>query len=92
MSDLLETRWQISDQAVAHSVAGKIVILNLGNGTYVGLDPIGARLWEALAAGALPSSICGSLLETYDVQPDRLADDLRALLAELARNNLVKLV
>lgn len=90
VSDLLETRWRISDQAIANSVADETVILHLGNGTYFGLDPIGARLWDTLSAGELPASICGSLLETYDVEPEQLADDLRALLTELASNNLVE--
>lgn len=90
MSDLLETRWRISDQAIANAVADETVILHLGNGTYFGLDPIGARLWDALAAGDLPASICESLLETYDVEPAQLADDLRTLLGELASNDLVE--
>lgn len=90
LSDLLETRWRISDQAIANAVADETVILHLGNGTYFGLDVIGARLWDALAAGELPSSVCESLLETYDVAPQQLADDLRALLGELASNDLVE--
>ncbi len=66
------------------------MILHLGNGTYFGLDAIGARLWDALKAGEPPISICDSLLETYDVEPDRLAADLRALLEELVSNDLVE--
>lgn len=89
MSDLLEARWRISDQAIANAVADETVILHLGNGTYFGLDPIGARLWDALQSGEPPISICESVLETYDVEPDQLAIDLRALLDELVSNDLV---
>jgi hypothetical protein len=90
VSDTLEARWRISDQAIANAVADETVILHLGNGTYFGLDPIGARLWDALKAGEPPISICDALLETYDVEPDRLAEDLRALLEELVSNDLVE--
>lgn len=90
MSDLLEARWRISDQAIANAVADETVILHLGNGTYFGLDPIGARLWDALQAGETPASICESLLDTYDVEPEQLANDLRALLDELVSNDLVE--
>jgi len=67
------------------------VILHLGNGTYYGLDPIGAKLWEALQEGELPAAICPALLETYDVAPERLEADLRDLLGELAANDLIEL-
>ena len=80
VSDTLEARWRISDQAIANAVADETVILHLGNGTYFGLDPIGARLWEALKAGNPPSSICEAVLEAHDVEPDQLNADLRALL------------
>jgi len=90
VSDTLEARWRISDQAIANAVADETVILHLGNGTYYGLDPIGARLWDALTAGEPPISICESLLETYDVEPEQLANDLRALLDDLAGNDLVE--
>ena len=89
MSDLLHTRWRVSDQAIANAVADETVILHLGNGTYYGLDPIGARVWETIQAGEVPGSICEELLAIYDVAPERLAEDLRALLADLAANELI---
>jgi hypothetical protein len=90
VSDLLHSQWRISDQAIANAVADETVILHLGNGTYYGLDPIGAKLWEALEAGERPAAICAGLLETYDVAPDRLEADLRELLGDLAANNLIE--
>lgn len=90
MSDSLQSRWRITDQAIANAVADETVILHLGNGTYYGLDPIGARLWEALQAGERPAAICPALLETYDVAPERLEADLRELLGDLAANELIE--
>lgn len=90
MADLLQSRWRISDQAIANAVADETVILHLGNGTYYGLDPIGAQLWEALQSGEPPASICPRLLEAYDVEPAQLEDDLRALIGELAANELIE--
>lgn len=90
MSDSLQARWRITDQAIANAVADETVILHLGNGTYYGLDAIGARLWEALQAGERPAAICPALLETYDVAPERLEADLRELLGDLAANELIE--
>jgi hypothetical protein len=90
VADVLQSHWRISDQAIANAVADETVILHLGNGTYYGLDPIGAQLWEALQSGAVPASICARLLETYDVEQAQLEDDLRALLGDLAANDLIE--
>lgn len=90
MSDSLQTQWRISDQAIANAVADETVILHLGNGTYYGLDPIGAKLWQALAAGERPGAICPALLETYDVTAERLEADLRELLGDLVANDLIE--
>ncbi|WP_162291002.1 PqqD family protein [Erythrobacter colymbi] len=90
MSDLLESRWRISDQAIANAVADETVILHLGNGTYYGLDPIGARLWDALQAGETPASICPAVLDAYDVEEAQLQADLRDLLGDLVANDLIE--
>lgn len=89
MPDTLSTSWQISDQAIANAVADETVILHLGNGTYYGLDAIGARLWGALKAGEPPVSLCESLLAEYEVDQATLEADLRTLLAEMAANDLI---
>lgn len=90
MTDILKCHWRISQQAIANAVGDETVILHLGNGTYFGLDPIGARLWDALKAGDPPVSICDAVLQEYDVDPQTLEADLRALLHELASNDLVE--
>lgn len=89
MSDTLSASWRISDQAIANAVADETVILHLGNGTYFGLDSVGARLWDAIKAGLPPVSVCDNLLEEYEVDQATLQADLRALLAELADNDLI---
>lgn len=89
MSDTLLSRWRTSDQAIANAVADETVILHLGSGTYFGLDPIGAKLWEALKHGAAPDSICEELLAEYEVDRPTLENDLRELLEELAANDLI---
>jgi Coenzyme PQQ synthesis protein D (PqqD) len=89
VSDSLLIRWRTSDQAIANAVADETVILHLGSGTYFGLDPIGARLWAAVKNGAIPASLCDELIAEYDVEQATLEQDLRALIDELAANELI---
>ncbi|MFN3990814.1 MAG: PqqD family protein [Erythrobacter sp.] len=89
MSDLIATRWRISDQAIANAVADETVILHLGSGTYFGLDAIGARLWDAIVAGTPVSDVVEAVLATYDVDRATVERDMRELLASLAENDLI---
>lgn len=89
MTDILNTRWIISDQAIANSVGDEMVVLHLENGTYFGLDPVGALLWEGLKAGDLPSHVCDRVLERFEVDRDTVESDLREFLGELAGIELI---
>lgn len=92
MTELLSSRWQVSDDAVANPVGGETVILHLGNGQYFGLDAIGTWLWEGLKAGKLPSEVCDEILAAYDVERAEVERDLGQFLAELVEHDLVEQV
>lgn len=89
MTDPISTSWCLSDQAIANSVADETVILHLGNGTYFGLDPIGARLWSSLGAGHSLDGFFEEVLAEYDVDRATLEQDIAALLRQLAENDLI---
>lgn len=89
MTDILNARWTISDQAIANSVGDEMVVLHLANGTYFGLDPIGALLWEGLQNGALASTVCDQILERYEIDRETAEDDLRQFLNELVNSDLI---
>lgn len=89
MTDVLSARWKISDQAIANNVGDEIVVLHLANGTYYGLDPVGAVLWETLVQDGLPSEACETILARFDVERSTVEDDLRQFLGALAENGLV---
>lgn len=89
MTDILNVRWQISDQAIANMVGDEMVVLHLANGTYFGLDPVGALLWETLAGGELPAKACEMILDRYEVDRETVEHDLRQFLGELAQGDLI---
>lgn len=89
MTDILNARWLISDQAVANSVGEEMVVLHLGNGTYFGLDPVGSLLWETLAKGELPSAACDLILDRYEIDRETVENDLRRFMEELAQGDLI---
>ena len=59
----------ISPEAVARKMGEETVILDLKKGTYYGLDPVGARIWELMSEINGLASICVALLDEYNVPP-----------------------
>jgi len=74
---------------MARQVGDETVILDLSSGLYFGLDPVGSRMWELIGSGLAFAAICDTLLGEYDVQKDRLVEDLRRLVDELTQRGLL---
>ena len=66
------------------------VILNLKNGIYYSLNPVGTRIWELLTRPHTVLEICNVLLAEYEVQYQRVEDDILRLLGELADHGLIE--
>jgi hypothetical protein len=75
---------------ISSDMAGEIVMLNLKNGTYYGLDEVGARVWNLIQEPRSVSAVCDAILAEYQVEPDRCEGDLLALLGELAAAELIE--
>ncbi len=67
------------------------VLLNLKNETYLGLDPVGTRMWSVLTSAPSVHAAYQLLLEEFDVAPEQLRRDLEEFIASLAENELVVL-
>jgi Coenzyme PQQ synthesis protein D (PqqD) len=76
---------------VSCDLDGEAAILNLRNGTYFGLDPIGAFIWKQLVQPQSVGSIAAAMLEHYDVEPERCQNDLLALLHQLDERGLLEI-
>jgi hypothetical protein len=77
---------------VSCDLSGEVVILNLGNGVYYGLNAIGARIWSWLEEPRSVEEIRTALVEEYDVDPKVCETQLLSLLNDLAANGLVDIV
>jgi hypothetical protein len=49
----LSDKVSIPTQVMARTVGDETVILDLANGTYYGLDPVGARMWQLMSEGQI---------------------------------------
>ena len=85
------TRIVASQEQLSCNFGPGAAILNLKNGIYYGLDPVGARVWNLLQQPRSVAEIRDILSTEYDVDVARLETDLRDLLTQLADNQLVEI-
>lgn len=81
----------IPAQVMARQVGDETVILDLASGTYFGLDPIGARIWQLMGDGKSLSEILDIMLDEYDVTREAMEHDLIKLAEELLTQKLIAL-
>ncbi len=85
----LTDKLTIPQQVMTRTVGDETVILDLATGTYFGLDPVGARIWELLSEGKTLAEVCDRMLDEYDVSREQLELDALRLAQELAEQGLV---
>ena len=81
----------IPAQVMARQVGDETVILDLGSGTYFGLDPVGARIWQLIGEGKTLGEICDTMLDEYDVTREALERDVVELADKLLEQKLISI-
>jgi hypothetical protein len=71
-------------------VGDEAVLLDLKTERYVGLDGVSARIWQVLTAGGTVQAAYDTLLNEFDVEPERLRTDLEEFVQELLQFGLVE--
>jgi hypothetical protein len=89
---LLEATVVVSKEQASADLGDEAAILNLKDGVYYGLDPVGARIWKLIQTPRTVREVRDMILEEYDVEADRCEKDLIALLQDLAKNDLIDIV
>lgn len=85
----LSDRMRIPQEVIARQVGEETVMLDLANGTYFGLDPVGARMWQLLVEGKTLAEVCDIMVDEYDVARDQIERDLLSLVENLVTHGLI---
>jgi hypothetical protein len=72
-------------------LAGEAVLLDPQAGIYFGLNEVGTRAWNLFATGASLETVRATLLAEYDAAPERIWDDLLALVRDLLGHGLLEI-
>jgi len=73
-------------------LGGEAVILDLKTERYLGLDETGTRMWRLLTELDSIQAAYAALLDEYEVEPDRLRQDLVGFVEQLSNQGLIEIV
>ena len=75
---------------VFRELDGEAVLLHLGTAIYFGLNAVGTRIWLLLQEDSSLQRAYDRLLADYDVPPEKLEQDLLALVGQLCGKGLLQ--
>ena len=81
--------FRVSGRVLARRVGGEVLLLHLSSGVYHVLNETGARVWALLENGRDLASIADAVASEYEVDPDRAAKDVQAVIARLQEEQLI---
>lgn len=78
-----------NDSVLSTEVDGEMVMMDVEQGVYFGLDAIGTDIWHRLATPATPADLAEALAGDYEAEVETIERDLLALLAQMAERGLI---
>ena len=91
MSINLDTQISIPEGIYTQEVGEETILLDTQGGRYFSLDPVGTRMWQLIREYGVLRRVHETLLNEYEVTPERLETDLLALVAKMIDKGLARI-
>jgi len=82
-------RLTVAPDVLFRLVGDEGVLLNLNTTLYLGLNPVGTRMWHALTSASSIQAAYNALLGEYEVEPAQLRADLEEFIQRLLGQKLI---
>jgi hypothetical protein len=82
-------RVRVAPDVLFRCVGEEGVLLNLNTEMYLGLNPVGTRMWLVLSSADSIQVAYDQLLLEFEVEPSELRDDLEAFIDQLLDQKLI---
>lgn len=76
---------------LAAKVGEELVMMSAEKGNYIGLNEIGARIWELIETPQDIDAVCARLQTEYDVAPAACRAEVETFLNELVKHGAIAL-
>jgi hypothetical protein len=75
---------------MAAKVGEEIVMMSVQKGNYIGLSPVGSRVWELLDTPQSLEALCAQLETEFDVAPDVCRTEVETFIDQLVKHGAAK--
>jgi hypothetical protein len=82
-------RVSVAPDVLFRLVGEEGVLLNLITSRYLGLNPVGTRMWSVLGGASSIQAAYDELVEEYEVEPAQLRADLEEFIDQLLGQKLI---
>jgi hypothetical protein len=88
----LQSRIVRALEVTSAPVLEELVMFDAEAGKYYGLNAMAAFVWQRLEGPVTVETICGELVDSYDIVPERCQAEILIFLTELEAKGLIRLV
>jgi len=74
---------------LAAHVGDELVMMSAESGAYLGLNEVGAKVWEIIDSPKALSDICAALASEFETTPEACQPEVEAFLVELEARGAV---
>ncbi|HEX4409644.1 MAG TPA: PqqD family peptide modification chaperone [Xanthobacteraceae bacterium] len=74
---------------LAAKVGDEMVMMSAEKGNYIGLSEVGARIWELIETPQDVTSVCATLENEFEVEPEICRTEVETFLDELKKHGAV---
>jgi hypothetical protein len=85
----LTSRVKATPDQVSSELGKEVVILQVKNGMYYGLDEVGVIIWRHLQQGSRIADIVDEITQEFDVARQQCEQDVLRILGEMVAADLV---
>jgi hypothetical protein len=70
-------------------VGDEIMMMSVDRGEYIGMNDVGARIWELIETPSDVATICAALLREFEVSPETCETQVRSFVSEMEKHGTV---
>jgi coenzyme PQQ synthesis protein D (PqqD) len=90
MAVVFSERVRAAPDVLFRVVDEEAVLLNLNTVLYLGLNPVGTRMWNVLTSASSIQAAYDELVQEYEVEPAQLRADLAEFIEQLLDQKLIQ--
>lgn len=78
-----------NEENLTSKIHDEIVMVNITQGNYFGLNSIGSDIWELLDTARSIDELCAILMEDYDIDLESCKSDVSTFIKDLLKKDLI---